>query len=713
MDTETRFALGGLLVTVAVAIFCVVASALRWTSWQLMFTVTTICTVAYSANVWNICSKARKRLAIAALDPIKAACPVPILLLLTYCRFDLILTQMWADITVSPSTLFSTYADVAILVAALVSYAIYWSIRWQYLILVHTAAVDHHAKVLQQRQVPKGGAAAGAVGSNLLFLIPFLNGLLMYVPLFVMLRRIDKSEKTYQQLELSDKYALQQAIRENAKRKSKPNEVLIRYRAFSGMERWLKDRLAQRSWKKGVLMLAFAIAFFSFNGPVHLLNGIIYLLSLIPGSNIGAQSLGTQAANTSAVGLLLNAMFYPLFLILIVYIIKPTHLLLTPVGIRFLWRNGLIRMNGRVIRWDAVEEIKLMRRFGKTLPQDASLSLVGRNKTLLNAKLANISSLDDKAAVLEALDKWAPRTSRSPEVTELLRPPADHSYTELWLQALTAPPKRERLKPLVGGGVLDDGKYQVQREIGSGGQGFAYLAKNLQTGETAVLKEYIMPVFVDMETRRKSLEQFEREARTLQSLDNDRVVKLLDFFIEDHRAYLVLEHIEGENLKQLVERSGPLSQSDCLKLSTQMCDILLYLHAKAPPVVHRDFTPDNLILRPDGTLKLIDFNVAQQREDSNFTGTVVGKHAYLPPEQFRGAATTRSDIYALGCCLFYLLIGRDPEPISVSHPHKEREEVSSEMDRIVARATALDETLRYQDVSEIKAELESTLASDS
>jgi tRNA A-37 threonylcarbamoyl transferase component Bud32 len=459
-------------------------------------------------------------------------------------------------------------------------------------------------------------------------------------------------------------------------------------------------------------MLTFAVAFFSLGGPVHLLNGFIYLLSLIPGSNIGTQSIGTQAANTSAVGMLLNALFYPLFGIIVLYILRPTHLLLTPAGVRFLWRNGLIRMNGRVVSWNAVDEIKLTRQFGKTLPQDASLTLVGGNKNLLKAKLANISSLDDKAAVLDALDKWAPRTSRSPEVTELLRPPADHSYTELWLQALTAPPKRERLKPLVAAAVLDDGKYQVQREIGSGGQGFAYLAKNLKTGEEAVLKEYIMPVFVDMETRRKALERFENEARTLQSLDNDRVVKLLDFFIEDHRAYLVLEHIEGENLKQLVERSGPLSQSDCVKLASQMCEILRYLHAMTPPVVHRDFTPDNLILRPDGRLKLIDFNVAQQQESNNFTGTVVGKHSYLPPEQFRGAATTRSDIYALGCCLFYLLVGREPEPISVSHPQKERNEVSTALDKLVAKATALDETMRYQDVDAVKEELEKALASD-
>jgi serine/threonine-protein kinase len=177
---------------------------------------------------------------------------------------------------------------------------------------------------------------------------------------------------------------------------------------------------------------------------------------------------------------------------------------------------------------------------------------------------------------------------------------------------------------------------------------------------------------------------------------------LEDFFIEDHRAYLVLEHIDGESLKQLVERIGPLKEHNVLQLAAQMCEILHYLHNLTPPLVHRDFTPDNLILRPDGKLKLIDFNVAQKMEnESTFTGTIVGKQSYLPPEQFRGAACPASDIYAFGCSLFYLLVGTDPEPITVSHPSKERTDVPKELDDIVARATALEAEDRYATIDEV------------
>src|SRR5581483_12186920 len=107
---------------------------------------------------------------------------------------------------------------------------------------------------------------------------------------------------------------------------------------------------------------------------------------------------------------------------------------------------------------------------------------------------------------------------------------------------------------------------------------------------------------------------------------------------------------------------GQFTQTRVLELATQMCDILAHLHGQSPPVLHRDFTPENLILDVDGNLRLIDFNVAQQME-STATRTVVGKHSYIPPEQFRGKATTQSDIYAMGASIFYLLTGTEPEPI--------------------------------------------------
>jgi serine/threonine protein kinase len=176
---------------------------------------------------------------------------------------------------------------------------------------------------------------------------------------------------------------------------------------------------------------------------------------------------------------------------------------------------------------------------------------------------------------------------------------------------------------------------------------------------------------------------------------------LIDYFLEDHRAYLVLEHIDGVSLRDLVQEKGPLSREQILDLSLQMCDVLQYLHSLSPPVVHRDFTPENLIFNRDGRLVLIDFNVAQQREWTT-TGTVVGKHAYLPPEQFRGQPCEQSDLYAMGATLFYLCTGNDPEPISCSHPAKHNTSVRSDLDAIVANLTAVELTDRFATITDVR-----------
>jgi serine/threonine-protein kinase len=116
--------------------------------------------------------------------------------------------------------------------------------------------------------------------------------------------------------------------------------------------------------------------------------------------------------------------------------------------------------------------------------------------------------------------------------------------------------------------------------------------------------------------------------------------------------------------------------------------------------VHRDFTPDNLLVGNDGILKLIDFNVAHDKQGSS-TATVLGKHAYLPPEQFRGQPSPRSDIYAMGCTLYFLLTGLDPEPLTQSSFEQATTPAEKILSGIIYKCTALDENERFQTVDEI------------
>ena len=395
-----------------------------------------------------------------------------------------------------------------------------------------------------------------------------------------------------------------------------------------------------------------------------------------------------------------------------IYYSQPTHLSLSDRGVRFLYRQTifgekLYSRDGKAIPWELVRGINIVRHPNKPSPGDNMLTFNGGEGPRFKARLGSIPTTEERGRLLAAIENWAPEVPRDAEVMRALEPPSDHSYTELWMKALSAPPKREKLKPLAENAVLRDGAYRVAGALGVGGQGTAYLAYDLTSdGASVVLKEFILPVYVDIQVRRQALERFEKEAKILKQLNHDQIVKLIDFFIEDHRGYLVLEHIDGQSLRQVVESTGKLDEARVIELTKQMCTILEYLHGLSPPVVHRDFTPDNLILRKDGTLKLVDFNVAQQT-DVTATGTVVGKHAYLPPEQFRGLPTTRSDIYAMGATMFYLLTGVDPEPISISHPCETNPSISKELDRIVAQSTHLDPVLRFQNAEQVAAELQS------
>lgn len=129
----------------------------------------------------------------------------------------------------------------------------------------------------------------------------------------------------------------------------------------------------------------------------------------------------------------------------------------------------------------------------------------------------------------------------------------------------------------------------------------------------------------------------------------------------------MLDHVLGVDLKQHVKQNGPLRQSQVINLAGQMADILHYLHSQEPPVIHRDFTPDNLVLTDGDKVIAIDFGAANEFI-GNATGTFVGKHSYIAPEQFRGKASPQSDLYAMGGTLYFLLTGQDPEALSVSDP---------------------------------------------
>jgi hypothetical protein len=321
----------------------------------------------------------------------------------------------------------------------------------------------------------------------------------------------------------------------------------------------------------------------------------------------------------------------------------------------------------------------------------------------------------DRARFLNTLKRHATHCEIPAAIEELLDPPTTRSYTQLWLQSITQAPKDTVLKPIEAGSLLEGGRYEVIRKLGAGGQGAAYLChdlgdKNKKPAPTVAVKEMLIPPYLSTVIKKGLIESFVAEATMLKSIDSPNVVGLLDYFVEERGAYLVLEHIEGSTLRDLVLETGALDAKLIASLLPQLLDILKLLHRNG--IVHRDFTPDNLILRPDGLLKLIDFNVAQD-ESEGTTATIVGKHAYVPPEQFRGKPTTQSDLYALGATMFFLLTGDDPEPISQSSLPEHLKTANADINALIQMCTATEVEERVASVDALIEKFASSKAASS
>lgn len=471
------------------------------------------------------------------------------------------------------------------------------------------------------------------------------------------------------------------------------DEEMIGYKPMASTERWMKQRFSHGSVWKPILLALMVGGILLLNPGQRLEELLAHIFKNAGGGGGAGGAAGIQAlfSFNQIFVTCFGGFFLSLVVGLGVYLLRlPTAIISGPRGLRFLYHSFTGRED-RGINWSELTEIKLERKLNSSSTLSDCLLFKTPKKTV-KLKLDNFKTGQDKEKLLHAIESFAPSVPRDAAIMEVLALPADHSYTEVWMTALSAPPKRERLKPLTADAVMNEGNYTIIKELGSGGQGFAYLAKDKE-GKEVVLKEFVLPIYVDIQARRKALERFENEARLLSRLDNPQVVKLRGFFIEDHRAYLVLEHIDGKNLRQIVAEKGHFSEEETKVLLAKMCKILSYLHSLEPPLVHRDFTPDNLILDKDGNLKLIDFNVAQEMQDGT-TGTVVGKQAYLPPEQFRGQAEPASDVYAMGATLYYLLTGKDPTPISTLRVSKELPDLDPQLDQLMTQLTSMDPALR-------------------
>ncbi|MBX9725341.1 MAG: serine/threonine protein kinase, partial [Candidatus Obscuribacterales bacterium] len=313
-----------------------------------------------------------------------------------------------------------------------------------------------------------------------------------------------------------------------------------------------------------------------------------------------------------------------------------------------------------------------------------------------------------------SLSRWADPMTLNPDVIALQRDiltgqdlQLNDSYTKMWEESLRQRFEVTNFVPLMGGQELRGGEYKILMLLACGGMASAYLARNPE-GKSVVVKEMAVPEDAAVNKMNKVHEMFAREAQFLAKLDHPHIVKVLDHFVENSRDYLVVEYITGLTLRQQVQMHGAFIEADVVEIAKQLADIMSYLHSRTPAVIHRDITPDNLLIsEPDRHITLIDFGAANEFIGA-VTGTLVGKQCYIPPEQFRGHAVPQSDLYAVGATLHFLLTGEDPEPISISHPAEISSDVSSWIDNIVSKLTALEPEERMKSAEDLHSILVST-----
>ena len=255
-------------------------------------------------------------------------------------------------------------------------------------------------------------------------------------------------------------------------------------------------------------------------------------------------------------------------------------------------------------------------------------------------------------------------------------------------------------------GSVIDGKYEILRKIGQGGMSVVYLAMDTHLNKQWAVKEI----------RKKGngkddvviVNSLLAEANMMKKLDHPSLPRIVDIIDNGETIFVVMDYIEGESLDKILLEYGPQPEELVIAWAKQLCDVLSYLHSQKPPIIYRDMKPANIMLKPEGHIKIIDFGIAREyKEQSLADTTVLGTKGYAPPEQYSGQTDARSDIFALGMTMHHLLTGIDPRggekyvPVRMWNP-----ELSEGIEIIIDKCVQPAAENRYQNCSDLLYDLE-------
>jgi serine/threonine protein kinase len=253
----------------------------------------------------------------------------------------------------------------------------------------------------------------------------------------------------------------------------------------------------------------------------------------------------------------------------------------------------------------------------------------------------------------------------------------------------------------------------IQEVIGVGGMGSVYRARDLHFPNVVKLvavKEMIIQS-PDPLIKKTIVQNFEREANILATLSHPAIPRIYDYFTNENRSYLVLEFVNGKDLETIInEQQGFMPEEQVMRWAIELCDVLSYLHNHKPePIIFRDMKPSNVMINASGNVILVDFGIAKPFQ-SGQKGTMIGTEGYSPPEQYRGEATPKADIYSLGATLHHLLTKRDPRiepPFSFSErpPTKINPAISSEFEAVINTSLEYNPEDRFESIVAMKEAL--------
>ncbi len=252
-------------------------------------------------------------------------------------------------------------------------------------------------------------------------------------------------------------------------------------------------------------------------------------------------------------------------------------------------------------------------------------------------------------------------------------------------------------------------RYRIERVLGEGAHGTVYFTADTQLEGVSWAVKEICENSLPLEERNDIIAHFYREAEILKTLNHTGLPKVVDVFAIRDRHYLVMEHIEGSTLQDMMEK-GKRDIQTIIGWALKLCDILSYLHTLTPaPLIFRDLKPSNIMITSRGRLILVDFGIARYYSPCKSSDTVpLGTPGYAAPEQYGNAQTdARSDIFSLGATLFHLLSGADMAAFNLVFPplSKLNTSVGPVLEGIVAQCLSRLPEQRYQSASEVKSAL--------